>query len=92
MTDNPTHPSAEPLPFRLARRCGAKTRTGQPCRSPAVRGRPRCRMHGCGRGSGGPRGELNGNFRHGLRTKEAEAERQQAKALVREAMRLLNRM
>ena len=49
-------------------------------------------MHGGAKGSGGPRGERNGNFRHGLRTKEAEAERQQAKALVREAMRLLNRM
>ena len=27
-------------------RCGAKTRTGKPCRSPAVQGRSRCRMHG----------------------------------------------
>jgi len=27
-------------------RCGAKTRQGQPCKAPAVRGRKRCRMHG----------------------------------------------
>ena len=38
------------------------------------------------------RGELNGNFRHGLRTMEAEAEQKQAKALLREAMQQLKRM
>lgn len=27
-------------------RCGAKTRSGRPCRSLPVRGRSRCRMHG----------------------------------------------
>ena len=34
-----------------APRCGARTRTGQPCRAPAVRGKRRCRMHG-GRSTG----------------------------------------
>jgi hypothetical protein len=29
-----------------APRCGARTRKGLPCGSPAVRGRKRCRMHG----------------------------------------------
>ena len=29
-----------------APRCGAKTRKGTPCRSPAVNGKRRCRMHG----------------------------------------------
>lgn len=28
------------------KRCGAKTRSGEPCRQWAVRGRERCRMHG----------------------------------------------
>jgi len=46
-------------------------------------------MHGGAKGSGGPCGERNGNYRHGLRTKEAVAERQQAKALVREVMKQL---
>ena len=27
-------------------------------------GRPRCRMHGCAPGAGGPEGERNGNYRH----------------------------
>ena len=30
----------------LAPRCGARTRSGCPCRAPAIRGRQRCRMHG----------------------------------------------
>jgi len=34
-----------------APRCGARTRTDQPCRAPAVRGKQRCRMHG-GRSTG----------------------------------------
>jgi hypothetical protein len=91
MTDDPTHLSAEPARLRRAPRCGAKTRSGEPCRSPAVSGRPRCRMHGCGRGSGGPRGLRNGNYRHGLRTREAEAELRQARALTREINQQLKR-
>jgi hypothetical protein len=31
-----------------ARRCGARTRAGHPCRQAAVTGRARCRMHGGG--------------------------------------------
>ena len=30
-----------------ARRCGARTRAGHPCRQAAVMDRARCRMHGC---------------------------------------------
>ena len=40
-----------PTPLHQARRCGARTRSGRPCRSPAVHGRPRCRMHGCAPGA-----------------------------------------
>src|ERR1035437_4601953 len=50
-----------------ARRCGAKTRAGHPCRQAAVRERIRCRMHGGAKGSGGPLGDRNGNFKHGGR-------------------------
>ena len=35
----------------LAPRCGARTRSGCPCRAPAIRGKLRCRMHG-GRSTG----------------------------------------
>ena len=58
-----------------ARRCGAKTRTGHPCKQAAVTGRTRCRMHGGAKGSGGPQGNRNGNFKHGLHTREAKATR-----------------
>jgi glucans biosynthesis protein len=55
-----------------ARRCGAKTRVGHPCKQAAVKGRARCRMHGGAKGSGSPRGSRNGNFRYGLYTREAK--------------------
>jgi terminase small subunit-like protein len=67
-----------------ARRCGAKTRAGHPCRQAAVRGRARCRMHGGAKGSGGPRGNRNGNFKHGLHTREAERDRRAMRAKIRE--------
>jgi hypothetical protein len=40
--------------FNAAPRCGARTRSGEPCQGPAVRGRMRCRMHGGAAGSGAP--------------------------------------
>ncbi|MFO3797436.1 MAG: HGGxSTG domain-containing protein [Anaerolineales bacterium] len=51
-------------------RCGAKTRNGHPCQSPAVRGRRRCRMHG-GMNQGAPKGNRNA-WKHGNRSAEAE--------------------
>jgi hypothetical protein len=42
-----------------ARRCGARTRAGKPCGSPAVRSKKRCRMHGGAAGSGAPIGNKN---------------------------------
>ena len=59
-----------------APRCGAKTRAGSPCQQPAMTN-GRCRLHG-GKSPGAPRGERNGNYRHGLRTKEAIADRRRA--------------
>jgi hypothetical protein len=67
-----------------ALRCGAKTRGGHPCRQAAVRGRGRCRMHGGARGSGGPRGDRNGNFKHGLWTRESIETRKATQAKIRE--------
>jgi hypothetical protein len=64
MSDNPMQ-SAHDAP-----RCKAKSkRIGKPCRAPAVRGYRVCRMHGA-RG-GAPTGKKNGNYRHGMRTKDA---------------------
>jgi hypothetical protein len=72
-----------------ARRCGARTRAGSACKQAAVRGRTRCRMHGGARGSGGPRGERNGNFKSGLWTRESVGIRRAAHARIREIRALL---
>jgi glucans biosynthesis protein len=72
-----------------ARRCGARTRAGHSCRQAAVRGRARCRMHGGAKGSGGPRGDRNGNFKHGIWTRESLATRRALRAKVREIRGLL---
>ena len=82
-----THTS-EPLPLREAPRCGAKTRSGKRCRSPAVGGKQRCRMHGGALGSGGPCGDRNGNFRHGRYSKEHKAKLQPLRQLMLESKEL----
>jgi hypothetical protein len=50
---------------------------------PATSNEKRCRLHGGARGSGGPPGERNGQYRHGERTKAAIAERQKFSALLK---------
>lgn len=73
----------EPPLLKQAPRCQAKARTGNPCRSPAVKGKRVCRMHGGGKGSGGRKGEANGMFRHGGFTAEMIELRRQASACLR---------
>ncbi|MES2497153.1 MAG: HGGxSTG domain-containing protein [Pseudomonadota bacterium] len=63
---HPAPVSAQPAILAAAPRCGARTRAGHLCRSPAVGGRHRCRMHG-GKGSGAPRGNRNA-WKHGGRS------------------------
>jgi hypothetical protein len=75
-------------PMLTSPRCRAHTRSGTPCRSPAVAGKKRCRMHGGAAGSGAPKGNRNA-FKHGLHAKAAVAERNQARALMRQAHKLL---
>jgi hypothetical protein len=72
-----------------ARRCGAKTRAGHPCRQAAVRERRRCRMHGGAKGSGGPQGSHNGNFKYGVYTREAKTTRRVMRATIREIRALV---
>ena len=76
-------------PMHAATRCGARTRRGGSCRSPAVRGKCRCRMHGGAPGSGAPAGPRNGRYVHGLRTHEALAERRLVREVLRQARELL---
>ena len=78
-------------PMLASLRCGAKTRSGGTCRSPAVHGKKRCRMHGGAPGSGAPRANRNAR-KHGLFTGDAIAERRQIQVLLGEARRLLEEM
>lgn len=85
-----------PLPTSAAPRCGARTRRGTSCQNPRVRSeqggyRPRCRLHGCGQGSGGQPGNQNA-LKHGHYTKEALAERRRAKAEIKEFQCLLDKV
>ena len=75
-------------PMLSSPRCGAKTRSGKPCRSPAARGKKRCRMHGGAKGSGAPKGNKNA-LKHGRYTKQAIEERKRLRALIRDAGRFL---
>src|SRR5574341_1176713 len=83
------NPMEQPANFKNARRCGAKTRSGAPCKSPAIHNRKRCRMHG---------GKslawfAHPNYQHGLHSKynplavkwkaEQKARREQIRAIRR---------
>ncbi len=71
------------LPMHLSPRCTATSkRTRERCRAPAVKGWSVCRFHGAG--GGAPKGKRNGNYKHGLYTKEAIAERRAMTGLMRQ--------
>jgi hypothetical protein len=74
------------LPMHRAKRCLAKTRRKTLCQSPAMPN-GQCRMHG-GKSPGAPTGERNGNYRNGMYTKEAIANRLYVRELVKQAMGL----
>jgi uncharacterized protein YjcR len=82
---NENRPHAQ-YKFLTSPRCGAKTRKGTPCKSPAmVNGR--CRMHG-GNSTGPPKGNQNA-FKHGFHTKGAIAERKRIRQLIKDSQALL---
>jgi hypothetical protein len=85
MTDNHSRTIYAML---ASRRCGAKTRSGKPCKSPAVQGKKRCRMHGGALGSGAPKQNKNA-LKHGMFTKEAIETRRQVRALIRQSRKFL---
>ncbi|WP_375314810.1 HGGxSTG domain-containing protein [Bradyrhizobium sp. A5] len=70
-------------------RCGARVRSGEACRAPAIRGRTRCRMHGGAPRSGAPRGNRNAQ-KHGLFSQEGVAEHRAIRTLLGEAQELLD--
>ena len=69
--------------FDNAPRCGAKTKrnNGNPCRSPAVKGKARCRIHGGTKGSGAKQGNRNA-LKHGFTTEEAKIQKRRIRAQV----------
>ena len=82
------NPMQSRLPMHRSPRCGARTRNGSPCQSPAMPN-GRCRLHG-GLSPGAPRGNRNA-FKHGRYTTEALVRRREVAALLRE-MRVLAKM
>jgi glucans biosynthesis protein len=79
------------IPMLASPRCGAKTRSGASCKSPAVVGKARCRMHGGAKGSGAPRGNKNA-LKHGAYTREAFQRHAEMRDLIREARELLKEL
>ena len=75
------NPMQRQFPMHLSPRCGAKTRSGKPCRAPAMPN-GKCRMHG-GASPGAPKGEANGNYRNGRYTNEAIERRRELNSLIR---------
>lgn len=73
--------------FAAMPRCGARTRSGVPCKRIGNSRNGRCKLHG-GR-AGAPLGKRNGNWRHGGESKEARANRRLIRALLRQAANLL---
>ena len=71
----------DPARLALAPPCQARTRAGQPCPSPAVKGKARCRMHG-GMSSGVRKFNRNA-WKHGGRSAETIAASQYLKAVER---------
>ena len=72
------------LPHAQSPRCGARTRQNSPCRSPAVKGRGRCRMHGGATGSGAQAGNRNA-LKHGGYTRELLEFKRGVRELLRES-------
>lgn len=72
-------------PMLASPRCGAETRAGGTCKSPAVTGKKRCRMHGGARGSGAPLGNQNA-LKHGDYSRAAVEEDREIRALIKKAM------
>jgi hypothetical protein len=87
LTDNRMH-LIETATMSQASRCGARTRSGAPCKSAPVIGRRSCRMHGGADGRGAPKGARNANYKHGRYTKEVAATRR----WLRQATHMLRKL
>jgi len=70
--------------FDNAPGCGAraKNNNGNPCRSPAVRDKKRCRIHGGSKGSGAQKDNTNA-LKHGLTTAETKGFRKTVRQIIK---------
>lgn len=75
-------------PMAASPRCGAKTRKGSACLSPAVSGKKRCRMHGGAARSGAPKGNQNA-LKHGAFTRKRLEEHRELMQLIRASQETL---
>ena len=75
------------LAMHLRARCGASTRKGIPCRSPAMTN-GRCRMHG-GTSLGPPLGNSNA-YKHGRYGSESILRRRELAVLLRSMHKLID--
>ena len=73
------------------RQCGARTRSGTPCKTPPVNGKRRCRMHGGAPGSGAPKGNQNA-VKLGFYRKEEIAARKEGREFLRFAEKTIRDM
>ena len=78
-----------------APRCGAKTRSGTPCKAPAM-ANGRCRMHG-GKSTGprtpeGLERSKKANLKHGLYSAESIAQRRYMSQLLRDSRETLGQV
>jgi hypothetical protein len=72
-------------------RCGARSKRnhGNPCRSPAVRGKQRCRMHGGSKGSGGQLCNTNA-LQHGYYTAKVKCFKKTVKQWIKASDALIH--
>lgn len=87
--ENQPHAKAKIPAFLNSPRCGAKTRSGKPCKAPAMKN-GRCRMHG-GKSSGAPKGNRNA-LKHGLYTAEMITCRRLVKKLIGKSLSVNKRI
>ena len=82
------HHERNTAPMLESPRCGARTRSGTACRSPAVKAKRRCRMHGGAKGSGAPKANRNA-LKHGAYTKASFERRAELRNMIRETEKLI---
>lgn len=87
-TDEEPQASEPVFSFHKAPRCGSKTRSGAPCKSPAIRTKHRCRMHG-GKGSGAHKGNKNA-LKHGYTTQQSKDKLKEIRDKLKEARKFVN--